>query len=50
MQRGLLQQDLLQGQVAIGAGCRRRHDHAKASARCKQTHASFHCQGVEVAC
>src|SRR5216684_1253491 len=49
MQRGLCQQYVLQGQVAIRAGRGRWHDHAESPAGCKQTRASFHRQGVEVA-
>ena len=49
MQRGLCQQYLLQGQVAAGASRGRWHDHAESPAGCKQTHTSFHRQGIEVA-
>src|SRR5260370_14531188 len=49
MQRGLCQQYVLQGQVAIRAGRGRCNDHAESPAGCKQTHTSFHGQGIEVA-
>src|SRR5260370_24241612 len=49
MRRGLGQRYVLEGQVASSAGRGRWHDDAESPGGCKQTHPSFHGQGIEVA-